>query len=674
MFQKLFRQDLLLASLYRNFLLSERILYTEGCSPMSYPALPPTRTHAMWHAWDLAADAVLAQLPKLLDAGNNYQYVHTSFFADQLTAFEIWLDRQPQEARRPEQLPVVLQVLLSQTHRLRALELLYRFLELGSWAVSFALHVGVFPYVLRLLQSPAAELRPVLLRIWAKLLATDSSFQADLVRDKSVGHFVRILQMPGANSEQRALAAFVLAAVCNNYAGGQEACLNAAVLTNCLVQLEDPNPLLRRWCCLCLGKLWHNHDAAKWIALRDNAQQKVSALLTDPVPEVRAAAVYALGSYIGNANRTDQVINVELNVAATLLLAVSDGSPLVRKELVIALSSVVHFYESKFRHAAVLTIEEQPAGLVAGDKRRAAAMRTAPPGYNSVITNVWMMLLALSHDRHPEVAKRAMMIVDTIVERIVAPVGDAVSASGDAYRSASAAGRVHTSPHAVSERQVSAGSLAASSTVAPATAGGDGTGPVSMARSPRRALYTAAPDVSARSDAARGSARPEFTLPATTSSSSPAQWPDAPAAADRAAGGPGRSTEPTGSGTVGSSVGRAPHAGLPLESSLFEWSQEYFRESASAREETIEQMLALRAWRHRRLAQVRENASVEQLVAGNRSLDSEIRLLDCGPGVVPCIGLFHGILPQLIVADEQASIMYEARALYGMRARLSVVR
>ena len=36
----------------------------------------------------------------------------------------------------PEQLPIVLQVLLSQVHRLRALDLLGRFLDLGPWAVN----------------------------------------------------------------------------------------------------------------------------------------------------------------------------------------------------------------------------------------------------------------------------------------------------------------------------------------------------------------------------------------------------------------------------------------------------------------------------------------------------------------------------------------------------------
>lgn len=46
----------------------------------------------------------------------------------------------------------MLQVLLSQVHRLRALVLLGRFLDMGLWAVDLALSVGIFPYVLKLLQ------------------------------------------------------------------------------------------------------------------------------------------------------------------------------------------------------------------------------------------------------------------------------------------------------------------------------------------------------------------------------------------------------------------------------------------------------------------------------------------------------------------------------------------
>lgn len=74
-----------------------------------------------------------------------------------------------------------------EVHRVKALELLARFLDLGSWAVGHALSVGVFPYVLKLLQSATKELRPWLAFIWAKILAVETSCQVDLIKDKERG-------------------------------------------------------------------------------------------------------------------------------------------------------------------------------------------------------------------------------------------------------------------------------------------------------------------------------------------------------------------------------------------------------------------------------------------------------------------------------------------------------
>lgn len=172
LFQKLFRQDLLVASLFRNFLLAERIMRSYDCTPISSPALPNCFRHPMWSAWDLAVDLALQQLPNILENGAQYQ--NSPFFEDQLTAFHVWLEQGNEARSPPEQLPIVLQVLLSQVHRLRALALLGRFLDLGPWAVNLALSVGIFPYVLKLLQASAKELRPLLVFIWAKILAVDN--------------------------------------------------------------------------------------------------------------------------------------------------------------------------------------------------------------------------------------------------------------------------------------------------------------------------------------------------------------------------------------------------------------------------------------------------------------------------------------------------------------------
>ena len=77
LFQKLFRQDLLVASLFRNFLLAERIMRSSNCTPISYPKLPPTYNHPMWLAWDLAADSCLSQLPGLLQRpAAEYKVIH----------------------------------------------------------------------------------------------------------------------------------------------------------------------------------------------------------------------------------------------------------------------------------------------------------------------------------------------------------------------------------------------------------------------------------------------------------------------------------------------------------------------------------------------------------------------------------------------------------------------
>ncbi|AQK56955.1 Regulatory-associated protein of TOR 1 [Zea mays] len=348
-FQRLFRQDLLVASLFRNFLLAERIMRSANCSPVSYPLLPPTHQHHMWDAWDMAAEICLSKLPQLID-DPNAEFQPSPFFTEQLTAFEVWLDHGSEDKKPPEQLPIVLQVLLSQSHRFRALVLLGRFLDMGPWAVDLALSVGIFPYVLKLLPTNTIELRQILVFIWTKILSLDKSCQVDLVKDGGHTYFIRFLDSLDAFPEQRAMAAFVIAVIVDGHRMGQEACMNAGLIDVCLRHLQPENlhaqtePLLLQWLCLCLGKLWEDFPEAQLLGLQTNAPETVICLLSEPRPEVRAAAVFALGNLTTLSNcpdddsDDDEKVKAEINVVRSLLQISSDGSPLVRSEVAIALT------------------------------------------------------------------------------------------------------------------------------------------------------------------------------------------------------------------------------------------------------------------------------------------------------------------------------------------------
>ncbi|PHT25759.1 Regulatory-associated protein of TOR 2 [Capsicum baccatum] len=383
LFQRLFRQDLLVASLFRNFLLAERIMRSANCSPISYPMLPPTHQHHMWDAWDMAAEICLSQLPTLVE-DPNAEFQPSPFFTEQLTAFEVWLDHGSKDKKPPEQLPIVLQVLLSQCHRFRALVLLGRFLDMGPWAVDLALSVGIFPYVLKLLQTTTPELRQILVFIWTKILALDKSCQVDLVKDGGHTYFIRFLDSVEAYPEQRAMAAFVLAVIVDGHRRGQEACTEAGLIHVCLKHLQGstPNdsqtePLFLQWLCLCLGKLWEDFTEAQVLGLQADAPAIFVPLLSEPQPEVRAAAIFALGTLldVGFVSARDGVggdedcddeekVRTEVSIIKSLLSVASDGSPLVRAEVAVALARFAFGHNKHLKSVAAAYWKPQSNSLL----------------------------------------------------------------------------------------------------------------------------------------------------------------------------------------------------------------------------------------------------------------------------------------------------------------------
>ncbi|KAF2146361.1 uncharacterized protein K452DRAFT_243132 [Aplosporella prunicola CBS 121167] len=441
LFKKLFRQDLMVAALFRNFLLAQRIMRVYHCHPQCYPEIPETHDHPLWRSWDLAVEMILAQLPDLIAAERgekHYEYQHSNFFAEQLTAFDVYLNQGgAMEQKVPEQLPIVLQVLLSQVHRLRALVLLSKFLDLGPWAVNLALSIGIFPYVLKLLQSQAVELKPVMVFIWARILAVDQSCQSDLLKDNGYTYFISILHpnsgIPIGNpAEHRAMCAFIIAMFCKDFHQGQVVSLSPELMDSCLQHLGDvENPLLRQWSCLCLSMLWIDYPEAKWTGIQCGAYQRLMYLRTDPVAEVRASMLHALTTFLGIPDVTPQVAQIEESIAGNLLFMAHDGNSMVRKELLVFFSTFVARYDNKFIVVAYKQMLEEKEALLK-PTNNVEDVNGQRPGtandnhdssetmsQNTVFSAVWKEILILSVDPHPEVAVNATLIIDYVLNALI---------------------------------------------------------------------------------------------------------------------------------------------------------------------------------------------------------------------------------------------------------------
>ncbi|VDL63381.1 unnamed protein product [Nippostrongylus brasiliensis] len=359
--------------------------------------------HPLWDSWEYTLDLTLHHIHNLLSPKLSYQVIgrdvlfkssictlntlvdlsgiigdgqdvqHNWFFIEQLKAFEVWLEYGVNKQSSPEQLPIVLQVLLSQAHRQRALELLARFLDLGQWAVGYSLSVGIFPYMLKLLQSTTRELRTWLAFIWAKILAVDPSVQSELFKENGdeparlestnrskpvqlrYHFFVTILNDPDTLPRQKIVVAFVLATLFhNNYRVAQENLTKKGYVNLCTELLSENQAkdcrLLKLWILIGLGRLWADYDPARWQAVRLVAYAKVLKELDDNAPEVRAAAVYALGCLVKNRSETNEhAATIDQEICDDLCnKCTKDGSVLVREELLIALQWYIIDFEQRF--------------------------------------------------------------------------------------------------------------------------------------------------------------------------------------------------------------------------------------------------------------------------------------------------------------------------------------
>ncbi|KAF8421332.1 hypothetical protein BGX38DRAFT_1240294, partial [Terfezia claveryi] len=648
LFKKLFRQDLMVAALFRNFLLAQRIM----------------RVHQS-------------------ENHEPYEYQHSSFFTEQLTAFEVYLSQGAVDRKPPEQLPIVLQVLLSQVHRLRALILLSKFLDLGPWAVHLALSIGIFPYVLKLLQSAAAELKPVMVFIWARILAVDSTCQSDLLKDNGYQYFIQILSpssgIPVGNvSEHRAMCAFILSMFCKDFHQGQVVCMNPGVMNACLAHLgESDNPLLRQWACLCISQLWNDFSEAKWQGIRDGAHLRLCDLVSDPVPEVRAAALFALTTLLGIPDITSEIIEIEQEVASRVLILTGDGSNMVRKELVVFFAHFIKRFENKFIVSAYDQLVHEREYILSGGrsvqesgsksftghlritsngsmstKGSSGNRRDQHPGIsdNSIFSAVWKAILLLAVGPFLEVAQCASTVVDAVhLALLDSPLGAAAQDVIDDISKANLRPMNFSMDEAWPDRKTPD---SPSSTTRP-----DGYFTLSLRRS---ASIAASLKNLALGYGNNDSSHSALKNPRSAFASiprTPPEWNRPPEESDHWSSSTSYASAQHPVSRHFHSKGSGQNPTIPLKSKFLEWSTEYFREPQMRPTEADEPGSLdynQRLWRRTRNEKIIIDTQPQKERAGNSRWDTQAGLFNNGSQ--PMRLLYHQFESHLVAVDDKDNV------------------
>ncbi|KAL9698857.1 hypothetical protein quinque_002298 [Culex quinquefasciatus] len=330
-FGRFYRQDAVMASLFRNFLLADRVMPLFGAHPMTFPALKTCAYHHIWQHWDYVLDMAFTQRQDQLQFGSPAQPF--PFFEQQMKAFEVWLSGGV--VSHPQQLPIILQTLLSPSYRMRALDLLAKFTADVPNAVDMFLQLDMFPYLVKIIKTGFKRFASPLLKICTNVLAVDLGCRELLQIDRTWPHFQKTFDTSDlkmiASDEDRANALFILARLLQGHPEAQRIAREQGFVKVCM-NLLLAAPKIRQWSLLCLGCFWDDNVEGKMHADSAQAHELVLKALDDDVAEVRAAAVWAMSTFV--------TADFDWSIRMTWKIAAEINST-VRKLYLVAIQQVV---------------------------------------------------------------------------------------------------------------------------------------------------------------------------------------------------------------------------------------------------------------------------------------------------------------------------------------------
>ena len=242
---------------------------------------------------------------------------------------------------------------------------------------------------------------------------------------KDEGHvfFVDILADPQVAVEAKVVPAFILSALMDNFSGAQEKLRHYRYLDVAVGLLRDwdgqsdRGGMLHMWLLIGIGRLWAGYKEARSLFLRNMDLSLLTTFSAHPLPEVRAAAAFALGTLsAGHSDGAASASQMDVAVAQALVQAAADeGSPLVRRQILVGLSTFLGDYEGQFARLASRLLKERERLPTGGTEMLEDMLALLSAQLSrSVYESVWLTFLRLAGDPFWEVSAMARRVVERV--------------------------------------------------------------------------------------------------------------------------------------------------------------------------------------------------------------------------------------------------------------------
>ena len=188
LFMKLFRQDVCVASLFKHFILANRIMKKFHYKPQSFPQLPDTSNHSLWKDWDAALEM---SIPKLMAFNKQINHLPSPFYNNLTVSFKSYISIHPKTSQIPCPLPMIFRLALRKDYTCEVFSLVAEYIDLGFFACDKVVNIGFIPLLVQSLEKET--LQTYGLFCLTKIFSYDSTSISSYLRN-SINTLMRIIQ------------------------------------------------------------------------------------------------------------------------------------------------------------------------------------------------------------------------------------------------------------------------------------------------------------------------------------------------------------------------------------------------------------------------------------------------------------------------------------------------